>query len=377
MADETNPETPTVAPNPGDPTTEIVPFSSPVSFDDAVTAAGSYAGTVLGIAYDNPEVSGEYYFASTQTPAEFEAKFDSSFATTPAATGLVVATTVPVGSQPAGLSAKIAPSINTLTPAFVPRPATFSPRIQKLTTRPTSQTSKVASPASVQSGDWRPAQANVYLTTYSAPNRVDISSSYWWLGADAPWLLPSDWGIEFEVNMYDPNGDRGTRTSCFLPDGTDVDYAYKASLAAQNQNLNWQVIRPDGVTAPKSLGAYADYNDLSDPCNQASFAIGLRYPQNIQGYGIVFTISAPKGRTATSIISGGTQAVLDGLCNVWPYSVGAKTDCMGAQAGDWPLGSVPHATGTLSQARGWRGPKLCWFSDQKGQVAPVNQTNDC
>ncbi|MEO6116865.1 MAG: hypothetical protein ABIP33_10815 [Pseudolysinimonas sp.] len=378
IADETNPESPAAAPAPGEPTTTVATFSSQVSFDDAVAAAGTYPGTVLGIAYDNPEISGEYYFGSTQTPAEFESEFNSSFGTIPAATGLVIATTVPTGSQPM-FKSNGALTIAVHKPTFVPAPAHFDARIQKLTTPPQPKTSRATSPNIV--GDWRPAQAEVFVTTYSAANRVDISSSYWWLGSDSPSLTPAGWGIEFEVNMLDPNGDHGGRPFCLMPNGIDVDNSYKARLAAQNQNWNWQVIRPDGVTAPKSLGAYADYNDLLDHCNQASFAIGLRYPQNIQyvnqGYGIIFSISAPKGLQATSVIGGGTQAVYDGLCNQWPYSLGAKTDCMGAISGSWPIAGVPHATGTLSLSRGWRGPKLCWFSDQKGQVPPENRTGDC
>jgi hypothetical protein len=386
FADETNPEPPAAGPQPGDPTSTVVPFSSPIAFTDAVAAAASYPGTVLAIHYDNPEVSGEYSFDSGQTPAEFQSQFNDEFATTPAATSLLVASTVPTGSQPSARLMATPQGIATNKAAFVPKPATFSPAIQKLTQRPTAirpaAESVVARTAAVTAAvtaanSWIPDQASVYVTNYAGT--VDISSSYWWFTAGStPANTPAHWGVEYEVNMLDPKGDFGSRPDCHNQYG--YDGYYKSRLAAQNQHWNWKAIRPDGQWAPSNLGAYADYNDWLDDCNRASFAIGLRYPQNIEyvngAYGIVFSISAPKGMQATSIISGGTQAVYDGFCNYWPYSVGAKTDCMGVTAGSWPL-SGPHASGTLNVNRGWRGPKLCWFSDNKGQTAPVNTSNEC
>lgn len=41
FADETNPPPPASAPQPGDPTTQVIPFSAPESFSDALTSAAA------------------------------------------------------------------------------------------------------------------------------------------------------------------------------------------------------------------------------------------------------------------------------------------------------------------------------------------------
>lgn len=310
---------------------------------------------------------------------DFLAQFQMQFGTDPAATALIVATSVPQGDAPVARSTG-PESIDVGDIPYVPPAASFSDAVAALLEPPVQE---VSSNAARLAGDWRPTQANYYITDYDGPNRVSISSSYRWVNGDAPSHLPQHWGIEFEVNLYGNNVNTGLRPSCFLTSNGLRDPYYKQRMAAQNQNWNWQVIRPDGQTAPSTLGAYADYNDLGDSCNKASFAIGLRYPQNIQyvnqGWGIVFLIDAPKGMAAESLVQAGTQAVYDGFCNVWPYSLGPKTDCMGVTAGTWPL-SVAQATTTLGTNRGRTGPNECWFTDTKvlwvDGVDPVQYRND-
>jgi len=368
-ADEDDPPL-SQAPAEGETTSHLVEFSSPITFGAAVTEASSYSGTVLAIRYDNPEMTGEYSFQSGITPTAFESDFVAQTGTSPAATGLVIETTVPSESQSLARREPVAlEEIEVAGPAFVPPPATFSAEVEAMRQVPTaleeSQSVGVVAPMA-STADWRPIQGEFEILNYQA-NRVTFISSYWWLDSARPTLLPSGFGIEFEVNMYGDSGNAGLRPSCFFTSNGLRDYAYKTRLAAQNQSWNWRVIRPDGETAPSSLGAYADYNDLGDSCTKSSFAIGLRYPRNIQfvngGYGILIVIDAPKGDDSTSKISAVNQVVSDGFCNVWPYSLGSKTDCMGVIAGDWPSGVGPKAQTMLNEMRDWSAPKRCWLTD--------------
>lgn len=84
------------APGPGEYTTTSVPFAVPVTFSAAVTVAASYPGDVVAIRYDNPELSGEYSFDSGISASTFEAEFFADYATTPAATALIVRELIPV-----------------------------------------------------------------------------------------------------------------------------------------------------------------------------------------------------------------------------------------------------------------------------------------
>lgn len=366
-ADEDDPPL-SQAPGPGDTTTMIVPFSVPVSFSTAVTEAAAYPGDVTAIRYDNPELTGEYSFGSGVTPAAFESDFLAQYGTTPAATGLVVTTTVPEDSL-VGARSSTPATIPVNSPAFVPPPATFDAKMQSLFEPPSSaEREAVARGSSQLAGvtDWRVSQADIQITNYT-PNRVTFIYSYWWLGPNSPHLIPDGFGLEFEVNMYGTYG-TGSRPFCYTEDlPVQADLDYKKRQAAQNQNWNWRVIRPDGVTAPSSLGAYADYNDLSDECPRSSIGVGMRYAENIQyvngAYGILFVIDAPKGFTSTSKIDSVIQAVSDDFCTSILGSMMSLTDCMGVYSGSWPSTGGPKAQTILNSSRDWWAPNKCWLSD--------------
>lgn len=354
------------APGPGDATTQMVEFSVPVPFATAVSEAATYPGDVVAIRYDNPELTGEYSFDSGVTPTAFEADFLAQYGTTPAATALVVVATVPEEEQVAARSST--PTIDVDAPAFVPAPAVFSQELQEKFTPPTPDTTAENQRSMALAGvsDWRASSVGVEITDYTT-NRVTFVYSYWWLNQAAPSKVPYSFGVEFEVNMFGDTGYSGARPFCYRPHDPFRDSQYKSRLAAQNQNWNWRVIRPDGDTAPSSLGAYADYNDLGDDCGKSSFSIGLRYPQNIQyvnqAYGIIFVIDAPKGMATTSTISAVNQAVNDDFCTTFPGNVMALTDCMGVVSGQWPGGAGPMSQTTLSITRGWTAPNRCWNTE--------------
>lgn len=351
------------APGPGDPTTQLVEFTVPVPFATAVSEAATYPGDVIAIRYDNPELTGEYSFASGVTPAAFEGDFLEQYGTTPAATALVVVTTVPEEGEVAARSAT--PAIEVGAPAFVPAPAVFSQELQEHLTPPTPEENRSSSELAGVS-DWRASSVGREITNYTS-NRVTFVYSNWWLDQAAPWKVPYSFGVEFEVNLFGNTGYSGVRPFCYRPNDPFRDAQYKSRLAAQNQNWNWRVIRPDGYTAPSSLGAYADYNDLGDDCGKSSISIGLRYPQNIQyvnqAYGIIFVIDAPKGMATTSAISGVNQAVSDDYCTTFPGNVMALTDCMGVVSGDWPGTAGPKFQTTLNKDKGWTAPKRCWNTE--------------
>jgi hypothetical protein len=360
------------APGPGDTTSSTLPFSVPVSFSAAVAEAATYPDAVVAIRYDNPEMTGEYSFGSGVTPAAFEADFLAQYGTTPAATALIVETILPEPEDSQALAARGNITHREITvdaPAFVPPPAVFDETVEALFSPQTSTipTSRVQTSLPGPPTDWRVSQAQYEITDYTS-NRVSFVSSFWWLGPNAPNKVPAGFGVEFEVNMYG-SYNVGSRPNCrqvAIP-GT-MDPEYKKRQAAVNENWNWRVIRPDGLTAPSSLGAYADYNDLSDDCRRSSFAIGLRYPQNIQyvngAYGVLIVIDAPKGYSAMSEVGAVNQVVSDSFCATTLGYLMSLTDCMGVSAGVWLSIYGPKAQTTLNIANHeFLAPRKCWLTD--------------
>jgi hypothetical protein len=112
-----------------------------------------------------------------------------------------------------------------------------------------------------------------------------------------------------------------------------------------------------------AVGAYADYNDLSDPCEKNSMAIGFQAPWQLPDYPnnsqeVLVTIQAPRGVEDTGRIGALVQSVNASQCLVAPWM--ARTDCMGIVSGS--VGDRP----VLAEWRNWRAPARCWFSDNYG-----------
>ena len=347
-------------------TTALVPFSVPVRFEQAVEESRKL-DSVVGIRYENPELAGEYYFASQESSSEFLADFASRYRSEPAVVGLIVE--VHVDTDPSHMSRSAPAAIDVDGPAFVPPPTHFDERIQSLLTPLAQQARSTASPMAVGTDPWMPSRADVQV--FRDPwnsNLVDFYSSYWWLDTHSPSYVPSGFRVEFEINLDDLSSGHltGKKPNCY-DSSQNIVYDYKCHLAAVNENWNWAALRPDYQTVPASLSAYADYNDQSDACNHGSFAIGVRYPQNIQfvngAYGIIFSIQAPRGYDLQSTVSAVNQAVNDSFCTTGVGSLMALTDCMGVYSGSWPSSSGASSQKVLNVNRGWPAPTMCWSTD--------------
>lgn len=297
--------------------------------------------------------------SSEQTIEEFLNQFEERFGTQPEVTGLIVEEPVPASGGEA--SRRAAPAVLASGAAVFDAPALSLPQGEsESNVPPTTRGVETMAAAAV---DWRPNDAEFSITPQSG--RADFFHSYWWYDGSTPQMIPAQWGAEFEVNLYNDASYVNHRPNC--------KFEYKDAFWGKNYSWNWAVMRPDYQGANLSaLGAYADYNDLSDPCNRNSISIGLRYPQNIQyvnsGYGIMIWVSAPKGYQASSRVGGTVQAVWDGFCTSLIGSTMALTDCMGVYAGSWPS-SAPAYRLTANYDNGWTVPSKCWISQGKGLVA--------
>jgi len=210
-----------------------------------------------------------------------------------------------------------------------------------------------------------PAQAEIKVFR---PNSsiVYFSQYYYWDGTNtrAAWM-PTGYGIEMEVNIQADSASYQSGVRPFCNGG------YKEQPFAKNYGWTWAALvnTGSGMTGVSSaVGAYADYNDLSDPCGKNSMAIGFKSPAQLPSYSnganeVLVTVQAPRGVENSGKIGGLVQSVNSSQCSVAPWM--ALTDCMGVSAGN-----VGNRV-TLNEDRNWRAPDKCWQSFNYGDSTPT------
>jgi len=218
---------------------------------------------------------------------------------------------------------------------------------------------------------------------------------YYWDGKkSSPDFIPSDFGLEFETYIKGKHYDDDyLRCAIWDVKCNEPPHWYKfcnndaaaQKLVATKRSWKWSVYVNNQAWSTgnaeknlKSLHAYADYNDLRDPCNVNSMTIGLRTPQKIphkstKAQYLYVNISAPKGGDNKNKVYGATRAVGSSFCTTDPmdldqlrkdypwsnYSEPVWTDCMGVNNDSW-TGPGNNYSLTLKQSANWKGPNLCW-----------------
>lgn len=373
-------------------TTDEVSFEHPVKLQDAVQIRSVEGRKVVAYHFDNGSLVGEYSPANGVSPEQYAADIHELYGTEPAVTSVVV--TVPVAEAEVSYARGLRASKYMAAPGPEFTPAPVDRELAAKTLPKLSDNTSVA-----PSGPLARAAARTWKPDYYSANVFRLSSSTVYFGQAVTWnrstplsthyvgsdatLVPSGMGLEFEINITtaNPAYQYGVRTG--VPSTEDLCPSfYKDQPAAKNYNWTWSAYTASSgpnVPVASSVGAYADYNDLSDPCNKNSMAIGMRYPQNLpsvnvntaaQAQAVSLMIQAPRGTDSASKASGLVQSVSDQRCRELPWM--ALTDCMGVVAG-----SAGSRT-TLGASRGWSLPDLCWVSGDYGlTTASTYRTDEC
>jgi len=167
-----------------------------------------------------------------------------------------------------------------------------------------------------------------------------------------------DYGMEFEVNLYNDTMVAGLRPFC--------SGGYEQDFLAENQGYSWGVTTGANSIA-LTTGAYADTNDVADSCKKNAMSVGLSMPWNIptnsRGFQqVLISINAPVGQSTANRVESGVQLVDNLYCQTFPTA--AKTDCMGDALISPP---VDPRRLSLREGRRWvAGPHLCYFSGDFG-----------
>lgn len=347
-------------------TTISIPFSHAISLVDAVATESVGGYDVVAYEFENAEFTGEFSPLSGVSAEEFVHEISRSLETEPQVVAVRVA--VPVEEAKALSRSRSAQTVPTsaaeyVAPAANPEASEQLRRFREQIPELNGQSPAAAAlqRATAKASTWKPTQAGISIF------RADTSTVYfeqflYWDGSTASTTaMAADDGWEAEVNVFTSRPDAETCGS-----GHPQDYPF-----AKNYGWSWYALVNTGSgigPMASSVGAYADYNDNSDPCNRNSIAIGIRTPQAIPAYPsgaqeVMLTVFAPRGLDNTGKIGGVIQAVNETGCVLQPWL--SNTDCMGITS------SSSGARATLSESRNWTAPPKCWTSSNYGNNAPV------
>lgn len=226
---------------------------------------------------------------------------------------------------------------------------------------------------------WVPNDATAQVQSFSSTN-LAIVGKYSWYGLNpfaSPIVMADHWGMEFQFDFYTqmrPNlynnplpWGYGKRPHC-----GSTSTLYKDWAAASTRPYNWFGWVIDGqnmVAAPGSMGLYGDFNDLSDPCDVSTIAVGMAAPWNMPSTlggtnELDLRLYPLRGEDSSSRLGAIVQPVSRSFCESNPTMY--LMDCMGVTPGDYPGPGQSGNRMVLNQANGWHAPNLCWYSGNFG-----------
>lgn len=350
-------------PSPTDPRDEFI-FDHAVSLADAEAIADEQGFSNVTYRHENKYIVGEYSPRSDYGPGAFAETFYDEYGTEAqivsikAETGTDRVLRLHLGEIRRNIDHV---PFTTGKPEFIAPPVPGRVLAKKLNNDIEVERSAMPEQfGSAASDGWRPEGMGGRVVKRDGYMEIKNFMYAYDQNGERPYNLPPYHGIEIETNLYQ-GGDPGFRPFC-------VSDNYKDRFIAKNYGWSWALFTKNA----ESVGAYADYNDLSDECSRNSMAIGIQFPQSLgDEYGNVYAeaaINAPTGLSTSDVVGGVVQVVNGEPCMSAGY-LPAATDCMGLIA--------PEMEGPLSRTflgidRGWRAPDLCWESDGYGIAqAPI------
>lgn len=342
-----------------------VMFSQPLSLTDAIELTRDATPRPIAYRFDNGQVVGEYSSGGGYNVDEFLNFFLNDYGTEPRVVSYKAVETVNEAWNEAREGGLLEASA---MKTFAPPPVKFGGSIVERNAMISAHApeSPLEASMSLQSSvpsDWRPDSTNHGI--FQVSGFAFFGQQFTWQG-NGLYTLPNQIGLEFEINQdrADLAAPNNLRPFC-------LDTNYKTRHWAQNQNYSWVATDWFGSSPSTDtwIGAYADYNDLTDLCRTSSIAIGLRYPKDLTPAGgqvnqttLDLVVSAPRGAANSNQFSGNVQAVSSLHC-IETGNWMAYTDCMGVTPIQSVWGGSPSGVynrSTLNASRQWTIPARCW-----------------
>ncbi|MBD3751286.1 MAG: hypothetical protein IE935_02325 [Micrococcales bacterium] len=360
------------------PTFSEISFAHPVSLESATTVARAAGLPVEGYHFESDSIVGDFWLNGGLTVEEFLAEVRKETGTAPEIVTAYVdgEAFTDKREHSRGLGDVV---IGADLPVY-DAPDAVAPADRAVAERSSAAdlTSDVV--ASAAAGDtWQPNDAQVMITDMG--QSLSISSQYSWWSSDpyaSPLAMADHWGMEFQVDFYTANRPWPPGTPNWWlgkdlrPNCSGADY--KDWAAASNRPFDWFGWVIDGtnvVSAPGALGLYGDYNDLSDPCNVSTVAVGMAQPwampSGTYGTNTLMIYSYPlRGQETQSRVGSIVQPVTRHQCENQTWM--PLTDCMGVTELEYPGPGTGHNRMVLNADNNNQAPDLCWYSGEFGTV---------
>ncbi|SIT72242.1 hypothetical protein SAMN05880545_1020 [Microbacterium sp. RU33B] len=339
-------------------------FEHAVPLEVAIELANANGGEIVAYRFENEQFVGEYSPLSGVTPKDYLADLMQELGTSPEVVGYTVSVTADSGRA---LGAESAIPLSVRGEPEFSAPVVRQSFFDQQRAWASSAARELDSGSARMAGDWKPDMVSANIVKQPSGGRIDFDMAALWDSPSTPGYIPSDYGLEISVDLYNNWSSTDLRPFCTNPSPRDQFFA-------KNYGWNWHAVDEQFGWLAAAV-PYADYNDLSDPCNRNSMAIGLRTPQAIPlayynapyDWAVFFYIDAPPGNQTINRISGDVSIVTEAWCVSYPnYS---NTDCMGvAQPGP---GAPDLHRGFLDVDRHWTAPNKCWSSLEKGNDPPI------
>lgn len=356
---------------------EYYEFSDSVAIYDAVKLAESEVGAekVFAYRFENDHFVGEFYPNSGETISAFLDGISDTYGTKPEIAGFLIAIKK-VGPSPEVSGLTVTPDedsggvgtvhqIKTDQFVFEAPPVSDAAKVELEAPHEDPQPAQPAQSAVPSGYDWAPEF--VASSTYTSGSSQWFTMRSSWGGGASPTNTPSNFGIEFDISLY--NEATGIRGS-ILPHEL-CGPGFRDEFVAKNYDYqSWSVYTT--LPVAQDIEAYVDYNDLLDSCGRNSISVGIRYPQNMAQpiddgtIDLTTVIQAQPGVRPSSLVGGDLQLVDDVMCDAleaspdWPgFTV--LTDCMGVMQFTPPTGVEGHRVTLNPTTRNWHAdPSLCW-----------------
>ncbi|WP_159501879.1 hypothetical protein [Microbacterium sp. 18062] len=354
------------------PAYEQVAFANPVSLASATTVTEAGALQIKGYHFVSDSIIGDYWLEGGLSVNEFLSEVEQKTGTAPE----VVAAYVD-GEAYAQLEEKESARTSRLLGESLPffdAPDGDPSRESFASTDAALQLNALAA-----NETWQPNTAEAMITQMSSTN-LAIEAKYSWCGLDpyaSPTKMAKHWGMEFQFDFYTqmrPNNPTsplpigyGVRPHCGATTSLYKDWA--AASTREYSWFAWVIAGSDQIYAPGNLGMYGDFNDLSDPCNVSTIAVGMAQPQvmphSVAGTNHLSIYYYPlKGEDAYSVVGAIVQPVSRTWCEQNPSM--PLMDCMGVAPGAYPGPGPTSSRMVLNNANGRAAPNLCWYSPDFG-----------
>lgn len=253
---------------------EHVVLAHPISLPEA-SEIGAGIPEVVGFRIEQPGLVGEVFPGEKYTVEQYLSDFERDYGVQPAVTEVILEssesqsetqdlTTDEVNADALEGEFDKAKAVTPEAPSEHGAMATAA--------RDTKSDQPPAVDARAAEAVWAPQFTQIWAQNIDG--QAAVAQLHRWYAERKPSNMPSDWGMENDLMQHTSHKTAGTRPACLPTNFRELFWSSKAG------NIAWDFYDPQGGSL-SGVGAYFDWDDLTDGCGEQSITVGIGYPQNL------------------------------------------------------------------------------------------------